>query len=644
MTGLKGFIVAYHRLDKNDQVKKYRVGPTVRGFRIQTVAQDTLYLVCVITRGSSYSEDGSMNQLTYQTVNTGTDVYADTFDPEGEDDDDELSDDEDKEDDLNQFYVMPLGDWSTGEEDEELKRKKRRKRRRRRDVDSSIDFFTLDEEQLSKLDKPEESSASFSDRFLFPPWGNDDPDTLNETDIFIFPSSNDTELLVNKPAIVNLGSQSSKCIQIRTPADPAKLSLIDDKKMSAVIGVSMGLLVFIGIIISILTASNKDKEKEEANENSSVNGSAKSPKSSLRNSRTNSLESSGLANRLIEASAETALLTAAKPKVNSVENTPRKRESEKTSNILRRTAKQKLSKGESKENKKRSFSKQSSTEESRQSSSECTASRGRHSRHNSDGGFGESIIHLTKGRHAPPMGPPPGGQSWHGTPRGDPRSRTVSGGPFESMRNNCDGNYSTTFPRRAMGEMSGSSTLGRIHPLAASGMSLDREPNTLGKRRSDPVHMQDGSTTSIPLIEYHLIDGNPPRPPPARQTSFNRPPPPLPSVSPWSSGQPPPPLPKPRGPPPQPINAVASPPIMRCNTFDQHISGSSQRLLGNHISNGGANAASDLDCIEYYPEVNTTGRPGPVSMRPVTPGTGGTSPRHQPHPRPFVKYNSFANY
>lgn len=33
MTGLKGFIVAYHRLDRNDHVKKYRVGPTVRGFR-----------------------------------------------------------------------------------------------------------------------------------------------------------------------------------------------------------------------------------------------------------------------------------------------------------------------------------------------------------------------------------------------------------------------------------------------------------------------------------------------------------------------------------------------------------------------------------------------------------------------------------
>ena len=55
LTGLKGFIVAYHRLDKNDQVRKYRVTPSIRGFQINDLSDNTLYLVCVVTRGSSYS-------------------------------------------------------------------------------------------------------------------------------------------------------------------------------------------------------------------------------------------------------------------------------------------------------------------------------------------------------------------------------------------------------------------------------------------------------------------------------------------------------------------------------------------------------------------------------------------------------------
>ena len=55
LTGLKGFIVAYHRLDKNDQVRKYRVTPSIRGFQINDLSDNTLYLVCVVTRGSSYT-------------------------------------------------------------------------------------------------------------------------------------------------------------------------------------------------------------------------------------------------------------------------------------------------------------------------------------------------------------------------------------------------------------------------------------------------------------------------------------------------------------------------------------------------------------------------------------------------------------
>ena len=65
LTGLKGFIVAYHRLDKNDQVRKYRVAPTIRGFHVNDLVDNTLYLVCVVTRGSSYTR--SPNEIVTTT-------------------------------------------------------------------------------------------------------------------------------------------------------------------------------------------------------------------------------------------------------------------------------------------------------------------------------------------------------------------------------------------------------------------------------------------------------------------------------------------------------------------------------------------------------------------------------------------------
>ena len=51
MTGLKGFLVAYHRLDTNDIVKKFHVSPSVRMFRLNGLIDDSVYLVCVITQG-----------------------------------------------------------------------------------------------------------------------------------------------------------------------------------------------------------------------------------------------------------------------------------------------------------------------------------------------------------------------------------------------------------------------------------------------------------------------------------------------------------------------------------------------------------------------------------------------------------------
>ena len=51
MTGLKGFLVAYHRLDTNDIVKKFHVSPSARMFRLNGLIDDSVYLVCVITQG-----------------------------------------------------------------------------------------------------------------------------------------------------------------------------------------------------------------------------------------------------------------------------------------------------------------------------------------------------------------------------------------------------------------------------------------------------------------------------------------------------------------------------------------------------------------------------------------------------------------
>ena len=56
MTGLKSCLVAYHRLHMNDVVKKFKVNPSTRMFRLNNLMDDSVYLVCVITQGSSYSD------------------------------------------------------------------------------------------------------------------------------------------------------------------------------------------------------------------------------------------------------------------------------------------------------------------------------------------------------------------------------------------------------------------------------------------------------------------------------------------------------------------------------------------------------------------------------------------------------------
>ena len=74
------------------------MGPTVRGFRIQTEVDNTLYLVCVITRGSSYSED--VNQFSDDDDDNRVNFDGDD-DAYGGEDEEAYYDD-------NQFYVLPL--------------------------------------------------------------------------------------------------------------------------------------------------------------------------------------------------------------------------------------------------------------------------------------------------------------------------------------------------------------------------------------------------------------------------------------------------------------------------------------------------------------------------------------------------------
>jgi hypothetical protein len=94
------------------------------------------------------------------------------------------------------------------------------------------------------------------------------------------PSNNDTRYLIAKPFVLNLDSKSSRCNKIRTPLDPSKVRLIDNKQMSAVIGCSAGLMIFFCIIISIIIAKPKRHEEEEVvvmAKSSSLSESYKSP-------------------------------------------------------------------------------------------------------------------------------------------------------------------------------------------------------------------------------------------------------------------------------------------------------------------------------------------------------------------------------
>ena len=265
MTGLRGFIVAYHRTDRNDQVKKYRLSPSIRGFQIGDISDDSSYRVCVVTRGSSYKRESSKNHISSidilnsskQQTNISSNKRnkkkyknrnKDAQNVITDDDDFDIKDSEDEDVTLSQLVLL----------------------REERSSDQN------EERNTNKILTDEGGSIMVSDQIVL-------TDTLTSNDVIIdeysndtessyipiYPSSNDTGLLVLKPAIVNLGSQSSKCTEIHTPMDPAKMKFVDNKRMSIMIGCVSGVVVFICILMSIVTKPNA-KEDEDAPEDSTA--------------------------------------------------------------------------------------------------------------------------------------------------------------------------------------------------------------------------------------------------------------------------------------------------------------------------------------------------------------------------------------
>ena len=279
MTGLRGFIVAYHRTDRNDAVKKYRLSPSNRGFQIGELSDDSSYRVCVITRGSSYKKGSSNLQSSFDLLNTSNQptfvtskrrykkkyknrkkaVLSNAID----EDDYDITNSDDEDVTLSELVLL-REERSTNEEENE-------------------------EWNDNKVLIDEGGSVMISDQMVFTNTltSNDviDEEEFNTTqiiDVPIYPSSNDTGLLVLKPAIVNLGSQSSKCTEIHTPMDPAKMSIVDNKRMSIIIGCVSGIVVFICIIMSIVTKPTYKEDEDSVHDSTapadSLSGSTrKSP-------------------------------------------------------------------------------------------------------------------------------------------------------------------------------------------------------------------------------------------------------------------------------------------------------------------------------------------------------------------------------
>lgn len=177
---MTGFLLGF-------QVKKYRLPPAIRGFKIDQVTDNTLYLVCVVTRGSSWrSNVGSMSSVVMSDMRMRA-----------------LTEDSEDEDDYDIEALESLGlirnPRSALNEDIIYD-----------DMDSNDD---QEEEETSLLGDFKESlglEKGQSTLFLFPEWmtGQVAPNYTEDPMLQNFPSSNDTELLILKPMVVNLGNLS----------------------------------------------------------------------------------------------------------------------------------------------------------------------------------------------------------------------------------------------------------------------------------------------------------------------------------------------------------------------------------------------------------------------------------------------------
>ena len=114
---------------------------------------------------------------------------------------------------------------------------------------------------------------------------------------------------------------------------------------------------------------------------------------------------------------------------------------------------------------------------------------------------------------------PPGGQSWHGTPRTDSNRR--GGAPGRHVSSGVGDSQSTTLPRRnpASGDVHH-----RLQQEAGGSNSLD---GTMKKRRSAGVggvnygEVTYQNSTAIPLIEFNLVNGSPSNSPGMRGENFS---------------------------------------------------------------------------------------------------------------------------
>lgn len=186
--------------------------PSIRGFKVEQILDNTLYLVCVVTRGSSWRGSSTF----------GGSVPDFKTEPLMMDLNDDDENDDDIEYDIDALESLGLI-------------------RTERETD-----VTDDDEEIS--DGNEKSMFNSMKDWIM--YGEQDMSSYNSSiDVSIYPSSNDTHLMVTKPMLVNLGSKSSKCTEIKTPVDPTKMRFIDNKRMSIIIGCTAGILVFIFIII-----------------------------------------------------------------------------------------------------------------------------------------------------------------------------------------------------------------------------------------------------------------------------------------------------------------------------------------------------------------------------------------------------------